>query len=151
MTSKNDPAQYDSLSKEELIALLMQSDSQKAEANKKLEAVRKDADKKLEFLRKEVDKRDKKIGRRDEQIKARDRKIAQQEKDISQYRTKAKLYDTLMQAEAEAAKVYKDSLSMVGFDTFNDRLSSIDSMPKRLVAMADALVTILRKYNTVLA
>lgn len=151
MTSKNDPARYDSLSKEELIALLMQSDSQKAEANKKLEAVRKDADKKLEFLRKEVDKRDKKIGRRDEQIKARDRKIAQQEKDISQYRTKAKLYDTLMQAEAEAAKVYKDSLSMVGFDTFNDRLSSIDSMPKRLVAMADALVTILRKYNTVLA
>lgn len=83
-------------------------------------------------------------------VDQQDKKLSQQKKDIAQYKRKAELYDTLMAAEAEAARIYSSSFREVGFDRLDEHLSKLSSMPERLIAMSKALTDLLLKYNNYL-
>lgn len=59
--------------------------------------------------------------------------LQQQKKTADEYQRKAELYDTLMAAEAEAARIYSDSFREVGFDKLDEHLSRLGSMLNKYV------------------
>ena len=108
MSNTTHASEYSSMSKEELIKLLA------------------DKEQKIDFLRRQYASLDK-------QLEKKEQALQQQKKTADEYQRKAELYDTLMAAEAEAARIYSDSFREVGFDKLDEHLSRLGSMLNKYV------------------